>query len=218
MCRSIVAVVVGSVVALMVGWVNWTVLNLWEDAFKPLPPAVESAMVPMIESQLGPGAWFFPGLDMQGMAALPAEEQEKAFAAYSAIHEKGPVGMIMVAPGSVPMAPSTFARAMVFNALGAIGVALVLCCCRGGVLCRWLRATAVITLITTIFYGSLVNWMGLPAQFIGRMAGDVVLTWAVVALVMAIIMRRGCGSCGCAPAAGGSCGTGGCGCGAKQGG
>ena len=44
MCRSIVAVVVGSVVALMVGWVNWTVLNLWEDAFKPLPPAVESAI------------------------------------------------------------------------------------------------------------------------------------------------------------------------------
>ncbi|MEY4833037.1 MAG: hypothetical protein RL527_1250 [Planctomycetota bacterium] len=212
MCRSIVAVVVGSVVALMVGWVNWTVLNLWEDAFKPLPPAVESAMVPMIESQLGPGAWFFPGMDMEAMMTLPEAEQEKAFAAYSAIHEKGPVGMIMVAPGSVPMAPSTFGKAMIFNALGAIGVALVLCCCRGGVLCRWLRASAVVLLITTIFYGSLVNWMGLPAQFVGRMAGDVVLTWTVVAFVMALIMRRG-GCCGTKPgAAGDGSGVVGCGC------
>jgi hypothetical protein len=220
MCRSILAVIVGSITALMVGWANWTVLNLWDGAFKPMPPAVESAMVPMIQSQLGNGTWFFPGIDMNAMQAMPAAEQEKAFEAYSAIHEKGPVGLVMVSPGSVPMAPSTFGKAMIFNALGAIGVALVLCCCRGGVLCRWLRASAVVLLITTIFYGSLVNWMGLPAQFVGRMAGDVVLTWTVVAFVMALIMRRKgcCGACGCAPAKGAGCGTGGCGCGTKQGG
>jgi len=47
-----------------------------------------------------------------------------------------------------------------------------------------------------------------------------VLTWTVVAFVMALIMRRKgcCGACGCAPAKGAGCGTGGCGCGAKQGG
>jgi hypothetical protein len=156
---------------------------------------------------------------MNAMQAMPAAEQEKAFEAYSAIHEKGPVGLVMVSPGSVPMAPSTFGKAMIFNALGAIGVALVLCCCRGGVLCRWLRASAVVLLITTIFYGSLVNWMGLPAQFVGRMAGDVVLTWTVVAFVMALIMRRGgCYGAKAQAAGGGACNTGGCGCGAKQGG
>ncbi|MEY4182662.1 MAG: hypothetical protein RLZZ217_1288, partial [Planctomycetota bacterium] len=30
MCRSILAVIVGSITALMVGWANWTVLNLWD--------------------------------------------------------------------------------------------------------------------------------------------------------------------------------------------
>jgi hypothetical protein len=49
------------------------------------------------------------------------------------------------------------------------------------------------------------------------MTGDVVVTGAVVALVMARIMRRGCGLFGRAPATGGSCGAGGCGCGVKQG-
>lgn len=210
MLRSIFAVVVGSVIALMVGWFNWTVLNLWEDAFKPMPPAVESAIVPMVPSQLGYGTWFFPGIDMQAMAKLPAGEQAKAFEAYSAVHEKGPVGLVMVSPGSVPMAPSTFGKAMIFNALGAIGVALVLCCCRGWLLSRWLRASAVIVLITTIFYGSLVNWMGLPAQFIGRMAADVVVTWSVVALVMAFIIRPRCCCAGTKDAAACSCGNGAC--------
>jgi hypothetical protein len=214
MCRTILAVIVGSITALMVGWANWTVLNLWEDAFKPMPPAVESAMVPMIESQLGNGVWFFPGFDMSAMEAMSEAEQEKAWAAYSAVHEKGPVGMIFVAPGQEPMPPSTFAKAMVFNVLGACGVALVLACACGGLLCRWLRASFVILLITTIFYGALVNWMAMPAQFVGRMAGDVVLTWTVVAFVMALIMRRkGCCGAKSDAAGAGACNTGGCGCG-----
>lgn len=72
------------------------------------------------------------------------------------------------------------------------------------------RASAVIVLITTIFYGSLVNWMGLPAQFIGRMAADVVVTWSVVALVMAFIIRPRCCCAGTKDAAACSCGNGAC--------
>lgn len=189
--RTIVAIAVGAVLALMVGWVNWAVLNLWGGAFKSMPAAVEAELMPMLESRLGPGTWFFPGLDMDAAAKMPEADQLKAFEAYSAVHEKGPVGWIMVSPGSVPMAPSTFARAMVFNVLGALGVALVLVGSTGGLAVRWLRATAVVALVTTVFYGALVNWMAMPASFIGQMAADIILTWSIVALVMAVIMGGG---------------------------
>lgn len=216
MCRTVTAVIVGSIVAFMVGWANWTVLHLWEDAFKPIPPAVESSIVPTIAEKLGPGSWFFPGMDMEAMCTMFEEENQKMWDAYVPIHEKGPVGMILVSPGSTPMSGKTFVRGFVIDVLGAIGVALVLCMGRGGVLCRWLHASIVITLITTLFYGALVNWMELPSVFVGRIAADIILTWTVAALAMALIMRRGGGSCCGASAKGDSCSTGDCGCAPKK--
>ncbi len=193
MCRSVAAIIVGAATAFLVGFLNWTVFNFWEGSFHPIPPAKEAAIVGPITDNLEPGTWFFPGFDMAAVEAMTEAEQEKCFDEYSKLHEKGPVGYVILSPGSEIMGASTFAKGILFDLLGAAGIAMVLCGACGPFCCRWLRVVLVVTLITGLFYGALTNWMGFPHQFMGAMAADLILTWGIAALPMVAIMGgKGC--------------------------
>src|SRR5436190_5418006 len=110
--RIILGGVLGGFVLFCWGALSHMVFQLGDLGIQSLPS--EEAALPALRGTVKePGLYFFPGLDMKAVKALPKEQAEAATKAWTEKWQAGPRGLLIIHPEtttSEPMTASTLAR------------------------------------------------------------------------------------------------------------
>ena len=182
--RAIGATFLGAVVVYVYLSLSWMALHLHDASIRHLPQ--EDAFVQMLsDAKLTPGAYTFPGMGEH-------HHDPAALESFVEKHERGPIGVVFVAPGSPVMAPAVLANGFALDLIGAAILAwLMTLAARGGAgfFTRWSIALAGGVLVATQAHISYWNWMAFPLDHTVAMSLDMIVGWGLAGAVQAALVR-----------------------------
>lgn len=189
MVRVLVAAILGALVVFIWGAVAWTVLQPYNDGFKRMSD--EAAVTAVLDANLPEsGAYFLPPMPEHG-PNVSDEERIAINEAFTARHEKGPLGMILFHKSGEPiMEPLILVRGYGIQAGAAFIMALVLAIARvPSFVGRF--AIALLMAMFAVTMTHIVNWnfLRFPDGFTLVLIADGVIAWALGGFVIALIVK-----------------------------
>jgi hypothetical protein len=191
--RIIIGGVLGGIVLFCWGALSHMVLQLGDVGIKSLPS--EEAALPALSATVKePGLYFFPGLDMKAMRALPKEQCEAITKAWTEKWKTGPRGLLIIHPEATtaePMTGGTLGRQFGTDACACLLVAFLMsqlsATSRYG--CRVGVATTVGFLAAWVICVPYWNWYGFPGNFTLAQIADRTIGFTLAGLVMAALVK-----------------------------
>jgi len=93
--RILLGTIVGALAAFAWAYVSWSAVRLYDWALEPLP--ADSALVDAIgRGAPRDGAYGFPGIDMQALSTMDAEQRARTVSEWREASQRGPVGVLLV--------------------------------------------------------------------------------------------------------------------------
>jgi hypothetical protein len=188
--KVLLAGMVGGIVAFIVMFLLHMVTSLGDAGVKNLPG--DKILLPAMRANIhDPGFYFFP--PMQATAGMTADQAKSVADLFAADFKMGPTGILIYRPGGDAF---DFGRLIsvqfVINLLAAFMIAVVLAMT---VDATTYGKRVLIVLLIGIFASVSVdlpywNWYGFPPLYTAARILSDALTWLVVGLVMAAIVRR----------------------------
>jgi hypothetical protein len=183
--RNWIAAIVGGIVLFVWGFISHMVLPLGEVGIKTIPAAIEDDVISELREGVSErGFYIFPGYDMSGH---PTPEETKA---WEAKYQAGPTGVLIYDPAGKPvLAPKQLLTELFSNIVAAAIAAYIISLIPGGF------GRRVVVAVLLGFFSWMVlsvpywNWYGFPGDFIAAEGLDQLISWLLVGLVLAKMVR-----------------------------
>jgi hypothetical protein len=183
--RNWIAAIAGGIVLFMWGFISHMVLQLGEAGIKTIPAATEESVLSTLKGSLNEhGFYIFPGYDIQGH---PTPDEMKA---WEEKYQSGPIGVLIYDPaGRAPLAPRQLLTELLANIAAAAIAAYVLSLVSGGFARRVLVSILLGLFSWIVLNVPYWNWYGFPGDFTLVEGMDQILSWLLVGLVLARMVR-----------------------------
>ncbi len=191
--RIILGGVLGGIALFVWGALSHMVFQLGDVGIQSLPS--EEAALPALRTAVKePGLYFFPGVDMKAMRALPKEQAEAANKAWTEKWKAGPRGLLIVHPEATsaePMGGGTLGRQFGTDVCACLLVAFLLSqlSIRSRYSCRVGVAATVGFLSAWVICVPYWNWYGFPGNFVLAQIADRTIGFTLAGLAMAAIVN-----------------------------
>ncbi len=181
MKKTLIGVILGTVVYFIWGALAWTVLPYHDKTMKPLPE--EQLISDTLKTVVAePGLYFFPNHKSAHGGTADRAAWEERF-------KKGPVGMLIYSPeGKSPMDGTMFVWSVVGDLIVAGFVFLILISCRSivqGFFLRVVFCAGLGVMVWTASFVPLWNWFNYPAAHILGYLIDFIVGFALIGAVQA---------------------------------
>jgi hypothetical protein len=188
--RVILGTVLGALAAFAWAYVSWSAVRLYDWALEPLP--ADSALVDAIgRGAPRDGAYGFPGIDMQALGTMDAEQRARTVSEWREASQRGPVGVLLVRKqGRDPISAQRYLTAFGYMAFSAFLMSILM----AGMRCpswvgRWTIGMVIALFAAMAGDGPDLAWFQLPARWVYAGIADTFLTWTVASAVIAAVVR-----------------------------
>lgn len=183
MGRILLGALIGAVVIFAWNFVSWVVLPWHNDTISTLPDEAQTTSA--LKAAIGErGFYAFPMMGPEG----PDDED------YKQRHREGPIGHLVIVPeGGAVMPPSKMAISFAGNFLAALLAAMLLhpAASRGlGLPGRFVFVAGLGLFVGVVRDLANWTWWYYPDDFTVVSLADQVVTWALAAIPIALIVRR----------------------------
>ena len=188
--RILLGTIVGALAAFAWAYVSWSAVRLYDWALEPLP--ADSALVDAIgRGAPRDGAYGFPGIDMQALSTMDAEQRAQTVSDWREASQRGPVGVLLVRKqGRDPISAQRYLTAFGYMAFSAFLMSILMV----GMRCpswvgRWTIGMVIALFAAMAGDGPDLAWFQLPARWVYARIADTFLTWTVASAVIAAVVR-----------------------------
>ncbi len=191
--RIILGGVLGGIALFFWGALSHMVLQLGDIGIQSLP--AEDAGLPALRAVAKePGLYFFPGIDMKAVSALPKEQRDAATKAWTEKWKAGPRGLLIIHPETTtaePMTAGTLARQFGTDLFACLLVAYLMSqlSAKSRYSCRVGVAATVGFLTAWVICVPYWNWYGFPGTFTLAAIADRTIGFTLAGLAMAAIVN-----------------------------
>jgi hypothetical protein len=191
--RIIIGGVLGGIALFCWGALSHMVFQLGDVGMRSLP-SEETALPALRGTVKEPGLYFFPGIDMKAVSALPKDQAEAATKAWTEKWKAGPRGLLVIHPeptSAEPMTPATLGRQLGTDAFACLLVAYLISqlSTKSRYSCRVGVASTVGFLTAWVICVPYWNWYGFPGNFTLAAIADRTIGFTLAGLVMAAIVK-----------------------------
>lgn len=193
MKRILIAGVAGAIVLFVWSSISWMVIP-WHRMEKL--PAEASIAQSFRSANVERGMYWLPAIDSSiDEAALTGAEKTARDKAWQEAYKQGPIALIAYRPdGSSPLGIMKFITGFVLDFFVAAVAAILLMLAAPSLPGLPGRVVFVVLLgVYTVFGANLMNWnwMNYPLKFTLELAGDTLITSALLGVTLAVLVRPG---------------------------
>ena len=191
--RILLGGVLGGLVLFIWGALSHMVFQLGVVGIQSLP--TEEATLPALRGAVKqPGFYFFPGMDMAAIRAMPKEQADAATKQWTEKWKAGPRGVLVIHPeptSAEPMTAGTLGRQLGVDVIAGLLVAFLMSqlSTTTRYSCRVGFSTAIGFLTGWIICVPYWNWYGFPGNFTMAQVADRTIGFALLGLAMAAIVN-----------------------------
>ncbi|HET9886713.1 MAG TPA: hypothetical protein VFR10_04310 [bacterium] len=183
--RNWIAAIAGGIALFVWGFLSHMVLQLGEAGIKTIPAATEDAVLSTLKGSLNEhGFYIFPGYDVKGH---PSDAEMKT---WEEKYKSGPIGVLIYDPaGKAALSPRQLVTELFSNIVAAAIVVYILSLIPGGFMQRVLVSVLLGFFSWMVLSVPYWNWYDFPSDFILAEGFDQILSWLLVGLVLAKMVR-----------------------------
>jgi hypothetical protein len=191
--RILIGGIVGGIALFCWGALSHMVLQLGDVGIQSLP-GEEAGLSALRGVAKDPGLYFFPGVDMKALQAMPKDQRDAAEKAWTEKWRAGPRGLLIIHPEkteSEPMTAGTLARQFGTDVTSCLLVAFLMSqlSTKTRYLCRVGFGATIGFLTAWVICVPYWNWYGFPGNFTFAQIADRTIGFLIAGLAMSAIVN-----------------------------